>query len=160
MSKMEYLKKMPITVLGAGAVGKTCAADCALAGQEVRLFDSLPFAEKTLRNIERTGIEINGTQRNLYNFKRSGTAKLSMVTTDIQKAIKGAGIIIVAMPAIAHETVFRQVIPHLEDGQVIHITTDNYGTLLFRKLMRELGCSKKVIVGVGQALHLEQGLKQ
>jgi len=147
MSKMDYLKGMPITVLGGGAVGKTCAADCALTGQEVRLFDILPFAEKTLRNVERTGIEIDGIQRNFYNFKRSGTAKLAMVTTDIQKAVEGAGIIIVAMPAIAHEVVFKQVIPYLEDGQVIHIFTDNYGTLLFRKLMREMNCNKKVIVG-------------
>ena len=33
MSKdMSYLKDMPIAVLGGGAVGKTCAADCKLAG--------------------------------------------------------------------------------------------------------------------------------
>lgn len=147
MGKMDYLKDMPITVLGAGAVGKTCAADCALAGQEVRLFDMMPFAEKSLLNVERTGIEIDGIQRNYYNFKRSGIAKLSMVTTDIEEAMKGAGIIVVAMPAIAHEVLFRQVIPHLEDGQVIHITTDNFGTLLFRKLMREMECNKNVIVG-------------
>jgi len=147
MSKMDYLKGMPITVIGAGAVGKTCAADCALAGQEVRLFDTLPFAEKTLRNVGRTGLELDGIQRNFYNFKRSGIAKLAMVTTDIQKAIEGAGILVIATPAIAHEIVFRQVIPYLEDGQVIHITTDNFGTLLFRKLMREMNCNKKIIVG-------------
>ncbi len=147
MSKMNYLKGMPITVLGGGAVGKTCAGDCALAGQEVRLFDILPYAEKTLRNVERTGIEIDGIQRNFYNFKRSGTAKLAMVTTDIQKAVEGAGIIVVAMPAIAHEIIFKKVIPYLEDGQVIHIFTDNYGTLLFRKLMREMNCDKNVIIG-------------
>lgn len=147
MSRVNYLKEMPIAVLGGGAVGKTCAADCALAGQEVRLFDMLPFAETTLRNVERTGIEIDGIQRNFYNFKRSGVAKLAMVTTDIQKAVEGAGLIIVAMPAIGHEILFKQVIPYLEDGQVIHIFTDNYGTLLFRKLMREMNCNRKVIVG-------------
>ena len=32
MSKMKYLKDMPIAVLGGGAVGKTCAADIKLAG--------------------------------------------------------------------------------------------------------------------------------
>ena len=45
MSKMEYLKDMPIAVLGGGAVGKTCAADMKLAGREVRLYDMMPFAE-------------------------------------------------------------------------------------------------------------------
>ena len=34
MNNMEYLKTMPIAVLGGGAVGKTCAADMKLAGRE------------------------------------------------------------------------------------------------------------------------------
>lgn len=147
MSKMDYLKSMPVTVIGAGAVGKTVSADCKLAGQEVRLYDAPPFAEKSLFNVEETGIEIEGTQRNLYNFKRSGVAKLDMVTTDMAEAVSGAGIIVIAMPAVAHEQTFKNLIPHLEDGQVIHIFTDNFGTLLLRKLMRELNCTKKVIVG-------------
>ncbi|WP_339231028.1 NAD/NADP octopine/nopaline dehydrogenase family protein [Oceanobacillus sp. FSL K6-2867] len=144
---MDYLKNMPFTVIGAGAVGKTIAADCKLAGQEVRLYDAPPFAEKSLFNVARTGIEIDGVQRNLYNFKRSGVAKLDMVTTNMAEAVSGAGIIVIAMPAVAHEKTFINLIPHLEDGQVIHIFTDNFGTLLLRKLMRELNCTKKVIVG-------------
>ena len=36
MADVSYLKDMPIAVLGGGAVGKTMAADCALAGKEVR----------------------------------------------------------------------------------------------------------------------------
>jgi opine dehydrogenase len=147
MGKMDYLKEKPIAVLGGGAVGKTCAADSKLAGREVRLFDMLPFAEKSLRLLERTGIELDGIQRNLYGFKRSGIAKLDLVTTNMAEAVKGAGHIIVAAPAFAHEPFFRQLIPCLEDGQVISIFTDNFGSLLLRKMMREAGCSKKVIVG-------------
>jgi len=133
--------------LGGGAVGKTCAADCKLAGREVRLFDMLPFAEASLRNLERTGIELDGIQGNLYGFKRSGTAKIDVVTTDMAEAVKGAGHIVVAAPAFAHEPFFQRLVPCLEDGQIVNVFTDNYGTLLLRKLMRELGCDKKVIVG-------------
>ena len=147
MNKMEYLKEMPVTVIGAGAVGKSCAADCKLAGQKVRIYDAMPFAEKSLRNIEKTGIEVGGTQRNFYNFKRTGIAMMDMVTTDIEKAMKGAGLVVIAAPAFGHEPLMRSMIPYLEDGQVINIFTDNFGTLLFRKLMREMGCDKKVIVG-------------
>ena len=43
---MSYLKDMPIAILGAGAVGKTMAADCALEGKEVRLWDQPRFATK------------------------------------------------------------------------------------------------------------------
>lgn len=144
---MDYLKGKPIAVLGGGAVGKTCAADCKLAGREVRLFDMMPFAEKSLQYLERTGIELDGIQRNLYGFKRSGKAMLDVITTDMSEAVNGAGHIIVAAPAFAHEPFFRQLIPYLEDGQVISVFTDNYGSLILRRLMREAGCVKKVIVG-------------
>ncbi|MCI5865414.1 MAG: NAD/NADP octopine/nopaline dehydrogenase family protein [Cloacibacillus porcorum] len=147
MSKMEYLKDMPIAVLGGGAVGKTCAADAKLAGREVRLYDMMPFAETTLANIDKTGILLDGVQRNLYCFERSGRAFFDIVTSDIEKAVKGAGLIVVAAPAMAHEPFFRALIPYLEDGQVVHIFTDNFATLLLRKLMREMGCTKKVIIG-------------
>ena len=147
MKNMDYLKNKPIAVLGAGAVGKTCAADCALAGQEVRLYDMEPFSEKSLFGVERQGIEIYGRQRNLYGFERSGKGRMSLVTTEISKAVAGAGIIIIASPAFGHEAFFRRLIPFLEDGQVVHIIPDNYGTLLFRKLMKELGCKAQVIVG-------------
>ncbi len=97
MGKMDYLKNKPVAVIGAGAVGKTCAADAKLGGQEVRLYDAMPFAEKSLARLQRTGIELDGIQRNLYNFKRSGLAKIDVVTTDIEAAVKGAGHIIVAL---------------------------------------------------------------
>lgn len=145
--KMDYLREKPIAILGGGAVGKTCAADAKLAGREVRLFDIMPFAETSLRHLDRTGIELDGIQRNLYGFKRSGTAKIDLVTTDMAKAVRGAGHIVVAAPAMAHEPFFRQLVPCLEDGQVVSIFTDNYGTMILRKLMREMGCTRKVIVG-------------
>ena len=33
MRDLSYLADCPIAVLGGGAVGKTCAADCKLAGR-------------------------------------------------------------------------------------------------------------------------------
>ena len=147
MGKMEYLKDMPIAVLGGGAVGKTCAADMKLAGKEVRLYDMMPFAEKTLANVEKTGILLDGVQRNLYCFERSGRAFFDVVTSNMEDAVKGAGLIVVAAPAMAHEPFFKELVPLLEDGQVVHIFTDNYASLILRKLMREMGCTKKVIIG-------------
>ena len=144
---MDYLKDMPIAVLGGGAVGKTCAADMKLAGREVRLFDMMPFAEKTLANLEKTGILLDGVQRNLYCFERSGRAFFDVISSNMEEVVKGAGLIVVAAPAFAHEPFFRELVPLLEDGQVIHIFTDNYASLILRKLMREMGCTKKVIIG-------------
>ena len=57
---MEYLQSKPIAVLGGGAVAKAIAGDCALGGAKVRICDVMPFAEKTLRNIDRVGIKFYG----------------------------------------------------------------------------------------------------
>ena len=40
---MSLFKDMPIAILGRGAVGKTMAGDCALAGSTVRLWEQENF---------------------------------------------------------------------------------------------------------------------
>lgn len=147
MQTMEYLKTKPIAVLGAGAVGKAIAGDCALGGAKVRLCDLPPFAEKTLFGVEKTGIKFFGDQLNLYGFERHGQARMDKVTTDVAEAVKGAGLVVVATPCAGHKPFFEKLIPALEDGMVIHIFPDNYGSLILRKMMREAGCTKQVIIG-------------
>lgn len=147
MSNMEYLKSKPIAILGGGAVAKAIAGDCALGGARVRICDLEPFAQKTLFGIKETGIKFFGDQLNLYGFERHGNAMMELVTTDVAEAVKGAGIIVVGTPTMGHRPFFEKLIPALEDGQVVHIFPDNYGTLLLRKMMREAGCTKKVIIG-------------
>jgi len=146
---MTYLEKKPIAVLGAGAIGKAIACDCKLADdkKEVRLFDLPPFSEKTLFAVEKAGLTITGEQVNRYGFTRSGKAYIDVVTDDIKKAVAGAGIIFIAVPCIAHDAFFKTLIPALEDGMVINILPDNFGSFKFRKYMKEAGCEKKVIVG-------------
>ena len=147
---LEDLRNAPIAVLGGGAVGKTCAADCALAGQEVRICDLEPFFEQSLGLVKRTGVTMQakhpGTQ-NKYGFERFGRAEFGLVTNSVAEAVRGAKIIIVGVPSIAHEPFFAELIPHLEDGQIVHIIPDNYGSLKLRKMMREAGSSADVIVG-------------
>lgn len=144
MRDLTYLKNKPIAVLGGGAVGKTVAADCKLAGREVRLYSR---SEKSLKDLDKTGILLDGIQRNLYNFERSGKAYLDLASTDIAAVMKGAGLVVLSVPALAHEDYIKAMVPHLEDGMVIHIFTDNWATLLIRKTMEEMGIKKDVIVG-------------
>lgn len=147
MGDMSYLKEKPIAILGAGAVGKAMAADCALAGAKVRICDIPPFAEKTLFGVKEKGIRFYGEQLNLYSFERSGVARFDRVTTDVAEAVEGAGLVVVTTPALGHKAFFEKLIPALEDGMVIHIFPDNYGSLVLRRMMREAGCNKKVIIG-------------
>lgn len=147
---VEELRRAPIAILGGGAVGKTCGADCALAGQEVRICDLDPFFDNALGTVMRTGITLQdkapGTQTK-YGFRRMGKGEFAMATNSVAEAVKGAKLIVVGIPSIAHEIFFRELIPALEDGQIVHIIPDNYGSLKLRKMMREMGCTKKVIIG-------------
>jgi opine dehydrogenase len=144
---LKKIEKKPIAILGAGGVGKPCAADCKLAGKEVRLWDDPQFAPKTLKHVEKSGIRIGGPQTNLLMFERSGVAHMDMVTDNLAKAVKGAGLVVVTVVALGHEKLFKSLIPLLEDGQIVHIIPDNYGALLLRKMMREANCKTQVIVG-------------
>lgn len=147
MGNIDYLKDKPVVVLGAGAVGKAVAGDCALAGNTVRICDLPPFSDQTLFGMKERGLTFYGDQLNLYGFERSGQAFFDKVTTDVAEAVKGAGIVILTTPSIGHKVFFEKLIPALEDGMVIHIIPDNYGSMVLRKMMREAGCDKKVIIG-------------
>lgn len=136
-----------VAVLGAGAVGRSVAADSKLGGNQVRLYDLPEFAKTSLAGIDRTGITIEGKQWNKYNFTRSGTAKFDMVSTDLKKVLDGAQLVIVAIPSVGHDAFFEKLVPLLQDGMIIHIIPDNFGSLKLRKKMRELGSTKKVIIG-------------
>jgi len=138
----------PVAILGGGAVAQTMAADFALGGSEVRLYDLPEFASRSFGDIiETRKIELGGVQSNLKNFSRKGVASIALVTSDMSKALQGAGLVIVAVPGVGHELFFERMIPHLEDGQVVSIVPDNFGSLVLREMMKSKGCDTAVIIG-------------
>lgn len=82
-----------------------------------------------------------------YNFKRNGIAKFDLVSDDLVEVVAGAQIILVAVPSVGHQTFFERLVPLLEDGQIIHIIPDNFGSLRLRKVLRETRPDVDVIVG-------------
>ena len=50
---MRYLKDMPIAILGAGAVGKTMAADCAMGGKEGKKVGGVQSVAEILNAVDR-----------------------------------------------------------------------------------------------------------
>jgi opine dehydrogenase len=147
MKRGKILEK-PVAILGGGATGQTQAADFALAGYKVRLYDLPEFASRSLGEVlEIRKIELGGVQSNLRNFRRAGVAEIDVVTTDIAEALKGAGLVIVTIPGFGHEVFFERMIPHLEDGQTIGIFPDNFGSLVLKEMMREKGCDVDVVIG-------------
>lgn len=136
-----------IAVLGAGNAGQAIAADCKLAGKNVSLFEFEEYKHFIEHIMVTKKIKLFGPERNLKEFKRNGTATIDMVTTNMEEAVKGAGIVAISVRAHAYERLFKELIPCLEDGQVITLFPDNFGSLILRRMMREQGCDKKVIIG-------------
>jgi opine dehydrogenase len=147
MDKKKIFAK-PVAVLGGGACAQAFAAEFSLAGHEVRLFELPELAQGSLGDVLNTHkIEIGGKQVNFKWFRRTGVAKVDVVTTEITEALKGAGLIIVAIPAKGHKVFFEKMIPCLEDDQVISIFPDNFGSLILRKMMCEKRINVNVMIG-------------
>jgi len=145
---MDKVLEKPVAVLGGGACAQTFAAEFTLAGYKVRLYELPELAQGTLGEVLRTHeIELGGAQANFKWFRRAGIAKVDVVTTEISEALRGAGLVIVAIPAKGHRPFFEKMIPYLEDGQVISIFPDNFGSLMLRNMMGEKGCNVDVIIG-------------
>ena len=89
------IENYPVAVLGGGSVGRTCAADCKLAGNTVRIFDIKPFSETSLKYLEKTGVTLVGHPKNKYGFDRLGNAKFDLITDDMAEAVNGAKLILV-----------------------------------------------------------------
>lgn len=147
MNKNDLLAK-PIAVLGGGACAQTFAAEFSLAGYKVHLYELPQFAPHTLGEVLESGeIELTGKQINFKWFKREGKAGIDLVTTDIAQALKGVGLIIVAIPAKGHPTFFETMIPHLKDGQVISIFPDNFGSLMLTYMLNQKNTQVDVLIG-------------
>jgi len=137
-----------VAVLGGGAVAQTMAAELSLLGYSVHLYDLPEVAKRYLGEVlERRRIELGGLQMNFRWIRREGVAEIELVTTDVGEAVRGVERVLVAIPATYQERLFERLIPHLEDGQVIAIFPDNFGSLILRWMMRERGCEANVVVG-------------
>ncbi len=128
-----------IVVIGAGNAGHAMAADLALRGFRVRLFELPRFAE-TLRPVqERGGIELTGVVG-------EGFARLELITTDIAEAVKDASHLLVVTQALAHEEVAELCAPHVEENQTIILFPGSAGALQFARTFQDRGVSHKVYV--------------
>ena len=131
------------TIIGGGHGGQTFAGHIALLGERVRLYTK---SEDKASAIDKAG-EI------ILHHSIEGRGKIEFATTDMEKAIRGATHIVMILPSNWHEQTSRNMIPYLEDGQNILILPEaSCGALAFRRLMEEMNCTAKVIVGAGCSL--------
>ncbi|MHB0886639.1 MAG: NAD/NADP octopine/nopaline dehydrogenase family protein [Bacillota bacterium] len=145
-SWFTWRKRRPLTVavMGAGNGGLAMAADLAVAGHQVRLFNRSP--ERLAAVLERGGIELTKDGPSGAPGEPA-LVKLSTVTTDPAAAIEGAELIMVVIPAIGHRRMAELCAPHLADGQVVVLNPGRTGGALeFRASLEASGCQADVVI--------------
>ncbi len=127
-----------VAILGGGNGAFAMASDLALQGLEVRMwskyFDEFKEIKKT-HTIRVSGPLIQGE------------ARISVITDDMQEAIKGADLICSPIPAFTQTSVAESLLPFLEDSQVIFLSPGTFGSYLMFKHLRERGCQKDFAIG-------------
>ena len=120
---------MKIAVLGSGNGGCAVAADCALHGNEVSIFDFPQFSSNIKAIASAKGIKATG--------QVAGFAPIAYAGHDIGIATQGADLIYVVGPSYAHLPMAKAYKAVMQTGQKIIICPGtNGGALVFKK---ELG---------------------
>lgn len=117
-----------VAVLGAGHGGCASAAILSLKGYEVRLYSR---SEERLLPL-RQGITVRDTYE--------GRAIPSLITTCIEDAVRGADLVMLVVPSIAHAGYAKALGPLLHRDQVVYLNPGHTGGgLHFRKELARAG---------------------
>ena len=137
---------MQVAVLGGGHGGYAAAADLALAGHAVRFWRRSAADLEAIRQAGGLTLIAEEGQRR---------ATLALATSDLAEAILGAEVIVVALPATAHEDLAHRLAPHLDDGQVVLLTPGTLGAyVLAREITRAGGRPPLAIAETGTLPYL------
>lgn len=121
-----------IAVLGGGNGAHAAAADLTLRGYEVNLYEDERFAPNMQTVFDTGTIELSGAAG-------QGTAKLAMVTSDLEAAISDVRLILVAVPAFAHGAYAEKLAGVVRPGQIVVVLPGTFGSLMFWRAFREHG---------------------
>jgi len=134
------MQKPIFAVCAGGRAGAAMAADMALMGYKVNLFELERYKENIDPIIEKGGIELSGKTQS----GRTGFAKLNRVTSDPEEAIKDADLIMVTSPAIGHEAFFEAFSPYLREGQCVLVNTGCWASLRMAPILTDLNVFEKI----------------
>lgn len=127
-----------VTVLGGGNTAFSLAANLALAGFEVLLWEHPDFAHTIAPIRETRTIHLEGTAR-------TGAATLAGVTVDPAEALAWSETLVCSVPSYAHQRFAEQLAPHLRPGHVLALLPGNLGTLAFARALREAGATGVIL---------------
>lgn len=119
-----------VTVLGGGGTGCAMAADLAIRGFDVTLWEDARCWEN-LRDIQEIGyVEMVGAGTN-------GTAAIPHLSDDLPSAVEGAEVILISMIALRHEELCAALVPLLKAGQTVCFSAGNLGSMILKNMLGE-----------------------
>ncbi len=128
-----------IAVLGGGHGARTVAADMALAGHDVNLFEFERFHDSVSAIFERKKISISGKAH-------TGDAQLALCTHDVALAIHDVDIILIIVPALYHRVYAELLAPHLRGGEHVVLVPGTLGSLEFVAVLEHFGNTAEITV--------------
>lgn len=134
---------MKITVIGAGNGGQAIAGYLGIKGFHVTLFDRDIRKIEVLRNLG--GINLQG--------QLNGFGKVAVFTTEIDKAVVDADVVMITTIANAHQEIAERMAPHIKENQIIILNPGRTcGALVFDQALKKKGCDKRYYLAEAQTL--------
>lgn len=127
---------MEIAVIGGGHGGYATAADLAEKGHRVRLWR---------RNKDAFQPVLASRALHLKDIRGQRRVDLALASTDLAEVVRGAGLIIIPLPATAQASLANELAPHLQDGQVILLSPGTFGSYVMARGLLDAGCRARVI---------------
>jgi opine dehydrogenase len=137
---------MNVAVLGGSNGAFAAAADLALAGHAVRFWRRTDAALEPVRAAG--GITLAAEDR-------QGLGRFERVTSDLDQALDGADVIVLALPATAHGELARDLGPRLTDKQIVLLMPGTLGTyVIAREIARAGGRMPQAFAETGTLAYL------
>ncbi|HEX6947117.1 MAG TPA: NAD/NADP octopine/nopaline dehydrogenase family protein [Acidimicrobiia bacterium] len=143
---------MSISVLGAGAGGMAAAARFAERGHEVTLFNLRPARLEPL--LAAGGVVIEGE-----DDRSDCLVPLTAITSDPEKAVADADLVLCCVAANGQESVLRAVVPFLPDGCVLVLAPGSAGSLVAAQILAAAGRDVTNDVLLGEMMSLPQSAR-
>ena len=126
-----------IAVISSGNGGQSMAAYFSYLGYNVALY---------ARESER--VDMFSDNRFVISGEIEAEAEVALISSDMEKVIRDAHLIMVTTPAQYHHIVARAMASHLVDGQAVVLNPGRtFGTLAFSKVLSECGCNADIMLG-------------
>lgn len=126
-------------IIGAGNGGEAFAAYLSIKGLDIAIFDVFQDTVDTLN--KQGGIYLDGES------KVTGFGKILFASTDIEKVIEGAEVILLILPSAFHKTIAVKLAPYLKNAQiVIGNPITPMGSMEFSNTLKEAGCCADIVL--------------